>query len=165
MKEVPEPPREGGGQADPDRRWMERALELAREAAEREEVPVGAVLVGDGGVLSEARNRTRERSDPTAHAEILALRRAAAALGDWRLEGATLYTTLEPCAMCAGALVLARVRRLVFGARDPKAGMCGSVGNLVQDRRLNHRLEVMGGVREEEAAALLRRFFRDRRQA
>ena len=143
---------------------MRRALERAAEAAAREEVPVGAVLVSpDGRLVAEDGNRSRERSDPTAHAEILVLRRAAEALGDWRLLGHTLYATLEPCAMCAGALVLARVQRLVFGAADPKAGMCGSLHDLVRDPRLNHRLEVTPGVLPESAAELLREFFRARR--
>jgi tRNA(adenine34) deaminase len=146
-----------------DRRWMERALAMAREAAEQDEVPVGAVVVSPAGDAFEERNRTRERSDPTAHAEVLALRRAAAAQGDWRLEGHTLYVTLEPCAMCAGAIVLSRVVRLVFGAPDPKAGMCGSLGNLVQDERLNHRVELVPGVCAAEASILLKTFFADRR--
>lgn len=153
----------GAAPAAEDERWMARALALAGEAAAREEVPVGAVLVGPEGALAEARNRTRELADPTAHAELLALREAAGAIGDWRLAGTTLYVTLEPCAMCAGALVLARVARLVYGAADPKAGMCGSLENLVQDARLNHRMEVTTGVRAEEAGRLLRAFFRERR--
>lgn len=146
-----------------DPRWMERALAMAREAAEHDEVPIGAVVVAPDGTAFEERNRTRELSDPTAHAETLVIRRAAAHQGDWRLEGHTLYTTLEPCAMCAGAIVLARVERLVFGARDPKAGMCGSLGNLVQDDRLNHSVELVSGVRADEASALLKEFFAGRR--
>lgn len=142
---------------------MARALELARAGALRGEVPVGAVIVRDGDVIAEAHNRTVEDRDPTAHAETVAIRSAARRLGDWRLEGCTLYTTLEPCALCAGAAVLARVPRLVFGAADPKAGMAGSLENLVQDPRLNHRVELRGGVLAEESAELLRDFFRARR--
>lgn len=143
---------------------MRRALELAALGGERGEVPVAAlVLDAKGEIVAEAHNRTRADSDPTAHAEVLALRAAAACLGDWRLEGHTLYATLEPCAMCAGAAVLARVRTVVFGAADPKAGMCGSVENLVCDPRLNHRVELVSGVLAEESARLLRDFFRQRR--
>jgi tRNA(adenine34) deaminase len=142
---------------------MGRALALAREAAQDDEVPVGAVVVAPDGTAFEERNRTRELADPTAHAEVLAIRRAAAYQRDWRLTGHTLYVTLEPCSMCAGAVVLSRVERLVFGAHDPKAGMCGSLGNLVQDRRLNHEVELVSGVGAEEASALLKNFFADRR--
>ncbi len=142
---------------------MGRALEAARRGAERGEVPVGAVVVLDGRAIAEAHNMTRAWNDPTAHAESVAIRAAARRLEDWRLLGCTLYATLEPCAQCAGAIVLARVERLVFGARDPKAGMAGSLENLVQDPRLNHRVELLGGVREREAAGLLRAFFRSRR--
>ncbi len=148
---------------DADLRWMERALTMAREAAARHEVPVGAVVVAPDGTAFEGWNRTRELADPTAHAETLAIRRAAAHQGDWRLVGHTLYVTLEPCTMCAGAIVLARVERVVFGAHDPKAGMCGSLGNLVQDDRLNHRVELVPGVRADEASALLKSFFAERR--
>ncbi len=144
-------------------RWMERALQLAREAAIHHEVPVGAVVVAPDGTAFGDRNRTRELADPTAHAETLAIRRAAAHQGDWRLEGHVLYVTLEPCAMCAGAIVLSRLERVVFGAHDPKAGMCGSLGNLVRDDRLNHRVELVSGVRAEEASTLLKSFFADRR--
>ena len=146
-----------------EERWMRRALELAEEAGRLGEVPVGAVVVAEDGSAFETHNRTGELSDPTAHAEVLALRAAAASVGDWRLTGHTLYVSLEPCAMCAGAIVLARVPRLVFGAADPKAGMCGSLGNLVQDPRLNHRVELLGGLLADEAGELLRRFFRERR--
>lgn len=156
--------RAGPGAGAGDERWMREALGQARRAGEAGEVPVGAVLVGpDAEAVAADHNRTRERSDPTAHAEVLVLRRAAAALGDWRLLEHTLYVTLEPCAMCAGALVLARVPRLVFGARDPKAGMCGSLEDLVRDPRLNHRVDVVEGVLSGEAAELLRTFFRARR--
>jgi tRNA(adenine34) deaminase len=148
---------------DADLRWMERALTMAREAAAHHEVPVGAVVVAPDGTAFEEWNRTRELADPTAHAEMLAIRRAAAHEGDWRLVGHTLYVTLEPCTMCAGAIVLSRVERVVFGAHDPKAGMCGSLGNLVQNDRLNHRVELVSGVRAGEASALLKSFFADRR--
>ena len=146
-----------------DTHWMERALALAREAARGDEVPVGALVVAPDGTAFEGHNRTRDLSDPTAHAELLAIRRAAARLRDWRLEGHTLYVTLEPCAMCAGAIVLSRIERVVFGAHDPKAGMCGSLGNLVQDERLNHSVELMSGVEAEEASRLLKTFFAERR--
>jgi tRNA(adenine34) deaminase len=149
--------------AGTDRRWMEQALAMARQAAEHDEVPIGAVVVAPDGTAFEDRNRTRQLSDPTAHAEALAIRRAAAHQGDWRLEGHVLYVTLEPCAMCAGAIVLARVDRLVFATHDPKAGMCGSLANLVQDERLNHRVELTSGVCAEEASGLLRSFFAARR--
>lgn len=149
--------------SDADLGWMERALTMAREAAAHHEVPVGAVVVAPDGTAFEDWNRSRELSDPTAHAETLAIRRAAAHQGDWRLVGHTLYVTLEPCTMCAGAIVLSRVERVVFGAHDPKAGMCGSLGNLVQDDRLNHRVELVSGVFADEASALLKSFFADRR--
>ena len=148
---------------DLDRAWMARALEVARAGAIRGEVPVGTVIVRGREVLAESHNRTADACDPTAHAESLAIRRAARRLGDWRLIDCTLYTTLEPCAQCAGAIVLARVPRLVFGAADPRAGMAGSLGNLVQDSRLNHRAEVVSGVLADESAKLLRTFFRSRR--
>ena len=151
-----------GGPAQHER-WMARALEQARLAAGRGEVPVGAVLVGPDGLVAEAHNRTRELADPTAHAEMTVLCEGARRLGDWRLLDHTLYVTLEPCAMCAGAIVLARLPRLVFGARDPKAGMCGSLEDLVRDPRLNHRVELVEGVLAEGAGELLRGFFRERR--
>jgi tRNA(adenine34) deaminase len=146
-----------------DHLWMARALEMARLAAFRGEVPVGAVLVRDGVMLAEGHNRTVTRSDPTAHAEVEVIRAAAARQGDWRLEGATLFVTLEPCAQCCGALVLARVARVVYGASDPKGGMAGSLGNLLQDPRLNHRAEVVPGVLGADAGKLLREFFKLRR--
>lgn len=148
---------------DADVAWMRRALVQAERAASDDEVPVGAVLVRPDGAVFEDHNRTRGNADPTAHAEMLVLRAAAADQGDWRLEGHTLYVTLEPCAMCAGAIVLGRVPRLVYGAPDPKAGMCGSLDNLVQDSRLNHFVRLTGGVLAEECGELLRRFFRARR--
>jgi len=143
--------------------WMARALEMARIAALEGEVPVGAVLTRRGELLAEGRNLTATTKDPSAHAEIVVLRKAAEHLGDWRLLECTLYVTLEPCTMCAGALVLARVPRLVYGARDPKAGMVGSLGNLVQDPRLNHSLDVTVGVLSDASGTLLREFFRARR--
>lgn len=142
---------------------MQRALEQARAAAAAGEVPVGAIVIREGRILAEARNHTRSGSDPTAHAEVLAVRRAAERTGDWRLSDATIYVTLEPCAMCAGALVLARVQRLVFAAFDPKAGMCGSLGCIVRDERLNHSMALTAGVLAEPAGDLLRSFFRARR--
>jgi tRNA(adenine34) deaminase len=142
---------------------MARALEQARAAAALGEVPVGAVVVREGHLVAEACNRTRTLSDPTAHAELLALRDAAVRLGDWRLLEAELYVTLEPCAMCAGAMVLARIARLTYAAADPRSGMCGSLGNIVQDPRLNHRVDVSAGVLAEHAGALLRGFFQARR--
>jgi tRNA(adenine34) deaminase len=142
---------------------MQRAMELAHAAAAVAEVPVGAVLVHDGRLIAEAHNLTRTTDDPTAHAEMVALRAAARRLGTSRLLDTTLYVTLEPCAMCAGAMVLAKVRRLVYAALDPKTGMCASLGCIVQDPRLNHRLDVTAGVLAEPAGELLRRFFRARR--
>jgi tRNA(adenine34) deaminase len=142
---------------------MQRALEQAYAAAAAGEVPVGAVVVRDGRLLAEARNQTRGSNDPTGHAEIVALRRAAERSGEWWLPGATLYVTLEPCAMCAGAIVLARIQRLVFAAADPKTGMCGSLACIVQDPRLNHRVDLTTGVLADPAAQLLRTFFRTRR--
>src|SRR6266536_3881878 len=144
-------------------RMMELALAEARRCLEWGDVPVGAVVARDDDVLAAAGNQREKLADPTAHAEILALREASHRLGTWRLEGCTVYVTLEPCAMCAGAMVLARVDRLVFGAVDPKAGFAGSLGDLVREPRLNHRLEVVGGVGAEEASALLREFFAARR--
>jgi tRNA(adenine34) deaminase len=146
-----------------DEQWMRRALDLAKECTTHDDVPIGCVVVRDGQELAAAGNEREVRNDPTAHAEVLAVREAAQASGSWRLEGCTLYVTLEPCAMCAGAIVLARVERVVFGASDPKAGFAGSLDNLVQDPRLNHRAEVAGGVLEEECAAVLRDFFQERR--
>jgi tRNA(adenine34) deaminase len=144
---------------------MAAALEEASAAAVQHDVPVGAVVVREGKVLARASNRTVRDQDPTAHAEMLAIRDAATSLGEWRLGECTLYVTLEPCAMCAGAIVLARVARVVFGAWDEKAGMAGSVDDLLRHPRLNHRPEVLAGVRADECAALLRRFFGERREA
>jgi tRNA(Arg) A34 adenosine deaminase TadA len=146
-----------------DDRFMVLALVEARRCMGWGDVPVGAVVVRSGEVLGAAGNQREKLLDPTAHAEVLALRKAAANAGTWRLDGCTAYVTLEPDAMCCGALVLARVDRLVFGAADPKAGFAGSLGDLVRDARLNHRLDVTTGVRAAEAAALLREFFVARR--
>jgi tRNA(adenine34) deaminase len=142
---------------------MRLALAAAAAAAAHGDVPIGAVIVRDGEVVAAAGNERELRADPTAHAEILVLRAAAAALGGWRLPDSTLYVTLEPCAMCAGAIVLARVPRVVFGADDPKAGAAGSVLDILGDPRLNHRPEVAGGVLADEASAVLREFFAARR--
>jgi tRNA(adenine34) deaminase len=146
-----------------DERWMRRALELAAQAEIDGEVPVGALLVQDGVVLGEGWNRPIRTNDPTAHAEIQALRAASARLANYRLSGSTLYVTLEPCPMCAGAMVHARVARLVYGAADPRAGAAGTVINLLNTEVLNHRAAVQGGVLGEECGQLLRRFFKDRR--
>ncbi len=142
---------------------MEAALDEARKAAARNEVPVGAVILRNGDVLSTAHNQTVARRDPTAHAELLAIHQALQAAATDRLDDCTLYVTLEPCAQCAGAIVLAKVGRLVFGAYDEKAGMCGSVGDLVRHQKLNHRLEVQGGVMEEPCSDLLSEFFQAKR--
>jgi tRNA(adenine34) deaminase len=149
--------------AEPDERVMRLALEQAEAARARGDVPVGAILARGDEVIARAGNARERDRDPTAHAEILALQEASAALRSWHLEGCTLYVTLEPCAMCSGALVLARVDRLVFGAADPKAGFAGSLGDLVRDPRLNHRVGVTGGVLETECAEILRSFFAERR--
>ena len=144
---------------------MREALAEAQRAAAADEVPVGALVVRNGDVIARAANRTVRDQDPTAHAELLAVRAASAAIGSWRLDDCTLYVTLEPCAMCAGAIVLSRVARVVFGAWDDKAGMVGSVGDLLRHPRLNHRPEVSAGVLEEECGALLTGFFAQRRRA
>ena len=142
---------------------MHVALGEAEAAAAAGDVPVGVVVVGPSGELARARNRREQDRDPTAHAEVLALRAAALARGTWRLDGCTVYVTLEPCAMCAGALVLARVARLVFAADDPKAGAVGSLWDIPRDPRLNHRVEVTRGVEAQRAAEILRAFFEQRR--
>ncbi len=146
-----------------DENFMRRALELAREAEAAGEVPVGAVVVRDGEIVAEGWNRPISTCDPTAHAEIIALRAAGTALGTYRLLDTTLYVTLEPCPMCAGAMVHARVKRLVYGATDPRAGASGTVFNITQHPALNHRLECAGGVLAEECGTLLRDFFAARR--
>ncbi len=148
-----------------DERWMRLAVSAAREAAAAAEVPVGAVIVRGDEVVAVAGNRTLRDQDATAHAELLAVRDACAAAASWRLDDCTLYVTLEPCAMCAGALVLARIGRVVFGAWDEKAGMAGSVDDLLRHRRLNHRPEVAAGVLAAECGALLSEFFRARRSS
>lgn len=142
---------------------MKQALALARRALAHADVPVGAVVVKNGVVIARGRNARERDHDPTAHAEILAIRKAAKKLGSWRLDGCTLYVTLEPCAMCAGAIVLARLPRLVYGASDPKAGFVGSLGDLVRHPRLNHRVDVTKGVLAAECGRILVEFFRERR--
>lgn len=142
-----------------DEVWMMEALAEAGRAAGIGEVPIGAVVVRDGQVIGRGHNRRETDGDPLAHAEILAIRDAGMRTAGWRLTGCTMYVTLEPCAMCAGALVNSRIERLVYGAPDPKAGYCGTLGDLARDPRLNHRLEVTAGVLESESAALLRGFF------
>jgi len=146
-----------------DERWIGETLVIAREAADAGEVPVGALVVCGGAIIARAGNRTVRDQDPTAHAEVLALREAAASLGMWRLTNCVLYVTLEPCAMCAGASVLARVKGVVFGAWDDKAGMAGSVEDLLRHPALNHRPQVRGGVCAEQCGALLREMFATRR--
>jgi tRNA(adenine34) deaminase len=148
-----------------DERSMRLALEEARTCLDHGDVPIGAVVTRAGEVLAAAGNRRELSSDPTAHAEILALRGAGAALGSWRLDGCALIVTLEPCAMCAGAAVLSRLDRVVFGAADPKAGFAGSLGNLLQDPRLNHAVSCSGGVLADECGELLRTFFQQRRSS
>ena len=143
--------------------FMSRALELAREAQRAGEVPVGAVIVKDGVIIAEGSNRPISGNDPTAHAEVVAMRAAAQVLGSYRLLNTSLYVTLEPCAMCAGAMVHARIQQLVFGATDPRAGAAGSVFNIVQSAALNHRVQVEGGVLADECSRLLREFFVARR--
>lgn len=142
---------------------MQEALRLATQAAEAGDVPVGAVVVRDGNVVGRGANRTVRDQDPTAHAEMIAIRDAARAIGSWRLEGCELFVTLEPCAMCAGAIVLARLDRVTYGAWDEKAGMAGSVGDLLRHPRLNHRPEVVAGVMASECGVELQRFFSVRR--
>ncbi len=142
-----------------DERWMEEALAAARQGEALGEVPVGAVVVLDGAVVGRGFNRREIDGDPLAHAEICAIRQASTAVAGWRLIGCTMYVTLEPCAMCAGALVNSRFERLVYGARDSKAGFCGSLGDLVRDPRLNHRLQVRSGVLEASCRQLLKDFF------
>ena len=142
---------------------MSEAIRLASEASSAGDVPVGALVVRNGEIIGRGSNRTVRDQDPTAHAEILAIREAAAALGSWRLEGSELFVTLEPCAMCAGAIVLARLQRVTFGAWDEKAGMAGSVGDLLRHPRLNHQPDVVAGVMAAECGGLLREFFASRR--
>ena len=148
-----------------DRRFMRRALDLAQNARQAGEVPVGAVLTVDGAVIGEGYNHPISSRDPTAHAEVQALRDAAQRLGNYRLPGSVLYVTLEPCAMCSGALMHARVARVVYGASDPKSGACGGVVNLFAEARLNHHAQVQGGLLAEECGALMRAFFASRRSS
>ncbi|HTL74936.1 MAG TPA: tRNA adenosine(34) deaminase TadA [Casimicrobiaceae bacterium] len=148
-----------------DDQWMEQALAIARDAGTRGEVPVGAIVVRDGAIVGRGGNAPIAGSDPTAHAEIAALREAGARIGNYRLPGCALYVTLEPCAMCAGAILHARLARLVFGARDPKTGACGSVVDLFAEPRLNHHTRVTGGVAADPCAMLLGEFFAARRRA
>ena len=152
-----------GHPTDPDSIFMRMALEQAAKSAAIGEVPIGAVLVHEGTILAQAHNHREAWQDPTAHAELIVIREGAKALGQWRLIDTTLYVTLEPCAMCLGAIVLARIPRLVFGAKDPKAGACGSVLDFASDPRLNHRVEVVGGMLEEESQRMLTGFFKELR--
>ena len=146
-----------------DEQFMTKAINAAKVAEENGDVPIGAVIVHDGNIIAKGWNQREQLQDPTAHAEIIALTQAAAALGTWRLVGCTMYVTLEPCCMCAGALVLARVDRLVYGCDDPKAGAVRSLYNICQDERLNHRVEVTGGVLQDQCSELLQQFFRQKR--
>ena len=146
-----------------DEFWMREALELARQASKMGEVPIGAVIVREGVVLSRSHNLRQQSKDATAHAEVLAIRCASQCVGDWRLTDAALYVTLEPCPMCAGAIVLARIPRVVYAASEPKFGAAGSVFDILQDKRLNHKVNVVKGVLVEESRALLQSFFHERR--
>jgi tRNA(adenine34) deaminase len=152
-------------QAAEDLRWMALALAEAEQAAVEDEVPIGAVVVRNGQILGSAHNQREQLRDPTAHAEMIAITQAAAALDSWRLEGCTLYVTLEPCPMCAGAIVQSRVKRVVYGADDPKAGAVSSLYQLLQDARLNHRADVVAGVMAEGCGQILSRFFQQKRMA
>ena len=147
----------------PDESFMKESLAEARQALQESEVPIGCLALHEGLIIARAHNQREAWQDPTAHAEIIVLREAARKLGRWRLTGVTLYVTVEPCAMCAGALVMARIDRLVYGCTDPKAGACGSVFDILRDPRLNHRLEMNGGVLETECQAILKDFFAKRR--
>ena len=149
--------------ANDDVYWMEKALELAQQATKKGEVPVGAVVIKEGNLVAAAHNLREQSGNPVAHAEMLAIQSAAEKLGNWRLTETTLYVTLEPCPMCAGAIVLARIPRVVYGATDPKSGAAGSLYNIVQDERLNHQVELLSGVCAEESSVLLRTFFENRR--
>ena len=148
-----------------DEKFMHEALRLAQRAQESGEVPVGAIIVHEGRIIARAHNQVETLRDATAHAEMIAITQAAEALENWRLEGAELYVTLEPCAMCAGAMVLSRLARIVYGADDPIAGACGSVFNIVSEKRLNHRIPVVKGVLGARSSEMLKAFFRDRRSA
>ncbi len=146
-----------------DIRFMQLALKEAEKGASEGEAPIGAVAVLDGKIIARAGNKREQRHDPTAHAEIIALKKAAKKLKRWRLTGVTLYVTLEPCAMCAGAMVLARIKRLVYACADPKAGACGTLYNIPQDIRLNHQVEITSGILEKECRTLLKGFFKELR--
>jgi tRNA(adenine34) deaminase len=146
-----------------DQFWMRKALEAAHQSAQMGEVPVGAVIIKNETVLAVAHNQREQTKDPTAHAELIAIRTAALATGDWRLTDTTLYVTLEPCPMCAGAILLARIPRVVYAASDPKSGAAGTLFNLLQDERLNHQVDIVEGVLAEESRKLLQSFFRERR--
>jgi len=148
----------------PNERYMRLAIDQAKVAEENGDVPIGAIIIYESQIIGKAYNQREQLKDPTAHAEIIALTQAAAYLETWRLHGGTIYVTLEPCPMCAGALVLARIDRLVYGCPDPKTGACGSLYNIVQDQRLNHRLEVTPGVLADECSQLLQDFFARRRR-
>ena len=143
--------------------WMEKALELARQASEVGEVPVGAILVKDGKCIAAAHNQREQSGNPIAHAEMLAIQEASRQLGNWRLIGTVLYVTLEPCPMCAGAIVMARIPKVVYAAQDPKAGAAGTLYNIVQDPRLNHQVELISGVCAEESSVLLKSYFKNLR--
>ncbi|ADG69431.1 CMP/dCMP deaminase zinc-binding protein [Planctopirus limnophila DSM 3776] len=144
----------------PHDRWMRQALDLAQQAFAEEEVPIGAVIVKDDQIIGAAWNQREQLKDPTAHAEIVAITQAAEVIGDWRLEDCTLYVTLEPCPMCAGAIVQARIPRVVYGITDPKAGACHTLYQITDDARLNHRCAVLGGVLAQECKEILQEFFR-----
>jgi tRNA(adenine34) deaminase len=150
---------------DKDIYFMKAAIDQAYIALENEDVPVGAVIVKENKIIAKGYNQRHQLNDPTAHAEIIALTAASEHIGHWRLHGCTIYVTLEPCPMCAGALVMARLDKLVFGCTDPKAGACGSLYNIVQDTRLNHRLEVTKDVLAEDCATMLQNFFRNKRKS
>ncbi|MFA5293626.1 MAG: tRNA adenosine(34) deaminase TadA [Phycisphaerae bacterium] len=147
-----------------DQQFMKAAIDQAYVALENGDVPVGAVIVHENQIIAKGRNQRHQLNDPTAHAEIIALTAASEHIGHWRLHNCTIYVTLEPCAMCAGALVLARIDRLVFGCDDPKAGACGSLYNIVQDKRLNHRVEITKGILAEDCSKILQDFFRTKRE-
>ena len=149
--------------SDNDVLWMEKTLELARQAGERDEVPVGAILVKDDTCVAAAHNLREQSGNPIAHAEMLVIQKASEKLGNWRLTDTILYVTLEPCPMCAGAIVLARIPKVVYATADPKAGAAGTIYNIVQDERLNHQVELVRGVCAEESSALLKSFFKNRR--
>ena len=148
---------------DSDAFWMQQALKLARQAAEKGEVPVGALLVKEGGLIAKAHNLRERCGSPIAHAEMLAIQQASEKIGNWRFIDTTLYVTLEPCPMCAGAIVLARIPKVVYATTDPKSGAAGTLYNILQDARLNHQVELVSGVLAEESGALLKSFFQQRR--